>query len=171
MAEGIVLTYTLEGDEALVAALGRAVAAGEDLSPAMRGIADHLEATTRLRFETETGPDGVRWKPSQRALEEGGQTLTLSGDLRSSIGSAHGPSTAEAGPERSFGAAVYAAIHQFGGVIRPRVKQALSFGGRVVASVTMPARPYVGWAPEDQEEAAEILTRHLRSAFEGGGAQ
>lgn len=167
MTAGIVININIS--ENLSAGLARAIAAGEDLSPAMRAIATHLETATRLRFETESGPGGVKWTPSRRALEEGGQTLTLSGDLRSSIGSAFGPTFAEAGPERSFGSAVYAAIHQFGGIIKPASKRALSFGGRIVASVIMPARPYVGWDEVDESAAAEILTDHLRDAFAGGG--
>lgn len=164
---GIVLTYEID-DAALSAALGRAAAAGADLSPAMSAISTHLETATRLRFETESGPTGAKWKPSRRVIEEGGQTLTLSGDLKSSIGSAFTPTTAEAGPERSFGSAVYAAIHQFGGVIRPVKAKALHFGGRFLAAVTIPARPYVGWSEGDKKAAAEILTDHLQAAFAGG---
>ena len=168
MSGGIVLTYEID-DAALLAALGRMETAGGDLSPAMKEIATHLERSTRMRFETESGPTGAKWKPSQRAIEEGGQTLTKSGDLRSSIKSAFTATTAEAGPERSFGSAIYAAIHQFGGVIRPVKAKALSFGGRLLAAVTIPARPYVGWSEGDQKAAAEILTDHLQDVI-GGGA-
>lgn len=167
MAEGIEIRIELEGD--LGARLGRAIAEGADLTPAMKEIAVHLEAATRLRFETETGPAGAKWKPSRRAIEEGGQTLTLSGDLKSSIASRYGSDFAEAGPERSFGAAVYAAIHQFGGRIAAKAKKALSFGGRVVAAVVMPARPYLGIAPGDPEIFSAILRDHFRGAFGAAG--
>lgn len=157
----------LQGD--LGAALGRAVAAGADLTPAMKEIAAHLEAATRLRFESERGPDGQPWTPSRRAIEEGGQTLTLSGDLKTSIGSRSDAISAEVGPERSFGAAIYAAIHQFGGRITPRTRKALSFGGRIVAAVTMPARPYLGFEPGDADAFAQILRGHFRAAFGQAG--
>jgi len=168
VAEGIPVTITFQ--ENLSEALTRAAAFAGDLSPAMKEIADLIERETKLRFETETGPDGRPWKPSQRVLDHGGQTLSLHGDLRSSISATYGRDFAEGGPERSFGSAIYAAIHQFGGVIRAKHKKALSFGGRVLAAVRIPARPYVGFSSEDQDRAAEILTDFLRGAFEGGGA-
>lgn len=163
MANGIDIRIELDGDAG--AQLGRLVAAGADLTPAMKEIAVHLEGTTRLRFETETGPDGKPWTPSRRVIEQGGQTLSLSGDLKSSIGSEYGREFAVVGPERSFGAAIYAAIHQFGGRITPKVKKALSFGGRMVAAVTMPARPYLGIAAGDAGVFSEILRDHFRSAL------
>jgi phage virion morphogenesis protein len=161
----IEMDIAIVGD--LKAGLTRLLAAGGDLTPAMKEIATHLETAGRLRFEQERDPQGKPWKPSRRVLEEGGQTLTLSGDLKSSIGSRWGADYAEAGPERSFGAAVYAAIHQFGGVIRPKAKKALSFGGRVVASVTIPARAYLGFAPSDPETFAGILRDHFRTSLQG----
>lgn len=166
MSDGLTIRIELEGD--LGAHLGRLIAAGADLTPAMKEIAVHLETATRRRFETESGPDGKPWKPSQRVIEQGGQTLSLTGDLKSSIGSAFGRDFAEAGPERSFGAAVYAAIHQFGGRIAAKNKKALSFGGRMVAAVTMPARPYVGFGPSDPDAFSDILRDHFRGAFVGG---
>lgn len=168
MAQGILIGVEIR--ENLTAALREAAASASDLTPAMKEIAVHVEAVTKRRFETESGPDGISWKPSQRAIEEGGQTLTLTGDLKSSIHSAYGPDFAEVGPERSFGAAVYAAIHQFGGTIRAKAKKALSFGGRVVSSVFIPARPYVGFDEVDQGAMAEILTDHIRGALQPGGA-
>ena len=167
MGEGIEIRFEFDGD--LSAAIGRVIAAGNDLTPVMREIATHLEATSALSFEREASPAGVPWKPSQRVIEEGGQTLTLTTDLRTSITSGYGRDFAEAGPERSFGAAVYAAIHQFGGIIVPRFKQALAFGGRVLARVVMPARPYVGFRPDDPATFAEMLRGHFREAWSGGG--
>jgi phage virion morphogenesis protein len=168
MAQGIGVTVEIR--ENLSAALNQVAASAGDMTPAMKEIAVYLERVTKLRFEREEGPDGVAWRPSQRAIEEGGRTLTLTGDLQSSIGSAYAADFAEVGPERSFGAAVYAAIHQFGGTIRAAAKRALSFGGRVVASVFIPARPYVGFDQVDQDTMAEILTDHLRGLFQPRGA-
>ena len=158
----------IELEENVSAALRRGIEAGLDLTPAMKEIANHLQTATQLRFEREQGPGGTPWRPSRRAIEDGGQTLTLSGDLRSSIGTASGKDYAAAGPERSFGAAVYAAIHQFGGEIRPRAKRALSFGGGVFALVRMPARPYLGIDDQDRAAIGDILGGFLRQAFAGG---
>lgn len=162
---GLSITIELGGD--LKDGLARLRAAGTDLTPAMQDIAVYLAASTRRRFESETGPDGKRWSPSRRVREEGGQTLTLSGDLRGSIRPAWGPDFAAAGPERSGGAGVYAAIHQFGGAIRPKNKRALSFGGRVVAAVRMPARPYLGFSDADRTEIVARLRDHLAAAIVG----
>lgn len=54
---------------------------------------------------------------------------------------------------------VYAAIHEFGGIIKPRTKKALTFktkDGRwhTVQRVVMPARPYM--RPAVQKSAAKI---------------
>lgn len=138
--------------------------AAEDMSPAMMAIAAHLEFSIRERFETSTAPDGTRWKDSKRVEEEGGKTLVLSGDLQSSIGSDFGPDFAAAGPEKSFGSAIYAAIHQFGGRITPKEgKRALDtpFGPR--GAVVMPARPYVGLSAEDRDVIRDHIARHFES--------
>jgi phage virion morphogenesis protein len=165
---GIEIRFEIK--ENLTAALQRGIDAGSDFTPAMMEIANHLSTATRLRFEREQAPDGSPWKPSRRALEEGGQTLTMKGDLKGSIAPDWGRDFAAAGPERSGGAAIYAAIHQFGGIIVPRVKRALSFGGRIFAKIIMPARPYLGFDDIDRSVIPEILSDHLRSAFKGSGA-
>lgn len=151
------------------AALARAAAAAIDLTPAMRDIAGHLADATRERFETGRSPAGMPWKPSRRAEEEGGKTLVDRGDLLSSITEDWGKDYAAAGPEASGGAAIYAAIHQFGGEIRPRTAGALSFGGRLVSRVVMPARPYLGFTDEDADYAVAALADHLQAAIGGAG--
>lgn len=155
--------------ENLSTALRQAAQAGGDLTPAMKEIAVYLEGVSAQRFEHGVGPGGVKWKPSERVREHGGQTLVLHGDLSSSVHADTTATSVEIGPERSFGSAVYAAIHQFGGTIRAKVKKALHFGGRILASVYIPARPYVGFDQPDQDRMAEILTGFVRGAF-GGAA-
>jgi phage gpG-like protein len=65
----------------------------------------------------------------------------------------------------------YAAIHQFGGVIRPKVATALRFfsGGRwwTVQSVTMPARPFFPMNAQGQltDAAATLITRAMGRAI------
>lgn len=147
--------------EDVTAAMNRLAADGADMTPAMKDIAGHLADTTRERFETETDPTGKKWIPSRRVVEHGGKTLTLTGDLGNSITEDWGPDFAAAGPERSGGAGVYALIHQTGGEIRPREKKALSFGGRIVARVIIPARPYLGFTDVNADYAIGALARHL----------
>lgn len=168
MAGGITIAVELTDD--VSAALARLEAAGVDMTPAMADIAGHLADETRERFEEGKNPDGVPWLPSKRALEEGGKTLVDTGDLLASIDEDWGPDHAAAGPEASGGAAVYAAIHQFGGEIRPRQAKALSFGGRVLAKVMIPARPYLGWTDGDSDYALAAIADHLGGALGGEAA-
>ena len=163
----IEISFQIEGDAA--AALDRLVAAAADLTPAMGDIAGHLADETRERFETGIGPDGVPWKPSQRVLEHGGKTLVDRGDLLASIKEDWGADYAAAGPEASGGAAVYARIHQEGGTIEPRHGKALSFGGRLVARVTIPARPYLGFTDADADYVVQAIGDHLVRGLSGGG--
>lgn len=167
MADAIVID--VEISNTLSEALNRAIAGSSDLSVPMSDIAGHLASEAQLRFETGTDPAGVPWKQSERAREDGGLTLVLSGDLKSSIREDWGPDYAAAGPEASGGAAVYAAIHQFGGTIVPRIKQALAFGGRVVAQVVIPKREYLGWNQESEDYALDTLGAFISGLF-GDGA-
>lgn len=147
--------------------LARLIAAGADMTPAMKEIAVYLSAETKERFETETDPDGRPWIPSERVRANGGQTLTLDSFLRGSIREDWGRDYAAAGPEASGPSAVYAAIHQFGGTIRPQSGRALKTPHGPRASVNIPARPYVGFGPDDGPEIEDILSGHIRDAWEG----
>ena len=140
--------------------------AAEDMSPAFKAIAGHLEYAIKRRFETNVAPDGSPWTPSQRAIEDGGKTLVKSGDLERSIISDFGADFAAAGPEMNFGPGIYAAIHQFGGRITPKEgKRALNtpFGPR--SAVVIPARPYVGLSEEDRSEIQRHVSEHLENAI------
>ena len=173
--------------EGITAALKRLAERGADMSPAMQEIAGLLESETSVRFQTETDPADVPWKKSLRVTGytaadgekvegDGGQTLTLHGYLRKSIKTNYGADFAEAGPEASGPAAIYAAIHQFGDKIVPKRLlsgethlRALNTPFGRFASVTIPARPYLGWNPAIEEEAVEILLRHAGAALDAGG--
>lgn len=130
-----------------------------DLTPAMQAIADYLEFSTRQRFETGKAPDGTSWKPSLRAIRDGGKTLVERGMLLASIDRAFGPDSATVGTN-----IVYARAQQLGATIRPRAgngKKALNtpFGPR--SSVKLPARPFIGFSTDDESEVFEILREHL----------
>lgn len=139
---------------------------GADLSPAMRDIARLGESQTRMRFRTQTDPDGQKWKPSLRAIETGGRTLTKDGHLGDSASSAYGPDYAMWGVNR-----IYAAIHQFGGTIRAKAGK-LKFrlpGGQFVQvdSVTMPARAFLGISASDEDAMLTAIERRITDAGEG----
>lgn len=153
---GLGVTYRID-DEDVTRAIRKLVDLGEDPTPIMRGIAAIGENSTRERFETETAPDGTRWKPSIRARMTGGRTLTRDGHLSGSITSGYGRDHAEWGSNR-----IYAGIHQGGGEIRAKGGGYLRFrlaggGFRTVKSVTIPARPFLGLADIDKTDILDLV--------------
>ncbi len=155
--------------ETLSGLLDKAAKAMVDFSVPMRAIADYMRSSTVERFNDQQGPDGKKWTPSRRAIDKGGRTLIDRENLLGSITAASDATSAIAGTNL-----IYAAIHQFGGTIRAKGgagggKRALRtpFGPRT--SVTMPARPFLGFSPADSAEIEAILTDHLATAL-GAGA-
>jgi phage gpG-like protein len=98
---------------------------------------------------------------SLRAMLEGGQTLVDTARLRQDFGTEVTATSAEWGTNTD-----YAAIHQFGGVIRAKNAKALRFqiGGNWVMkkSVTIPARPFLGMDEADETEVVAIVDDWLR---------
>jgi phage virion morphogenesis protein len=82
-----------------------------DMQPAMQRMGLVLKSAAQLRFRQEQAPDGVPWKKSGK---ETGRTLTDSGQLRRSLTVRATRSDVTVGSNLT-----YAAIHQFGGEIRP----------------------------------------------------
>lgn len=165
------INITLE--ENVSATLAQMQAKGADLAPAMQAIALLMVSLTEENFDQERSPDGVPWKVSQRVTDHGGKTLQDKGDLRGSIRPDWSATHAAAGPEASGGAAIYARVHQLGGTIKPKIGKALNtpFGYR--ASVTMPARPYLGYNEAMGRGIMAAIQRHLTDGLTGveGGVQ
>jgi len=139
-------------DRRVKAAFARLLAAlpvGGDMTPAMKDIGRALKTGTQLRFRAGQSPEGTPWRPSLRALAEGGQTLRLSGRLRNSITFAATKDAVEIGTN-----VLYAAIHQFGG--------AAGRGGKA----KIPARPYLGASEADKTELLRIVNGYLARAWE-----
>ena len=111
--------------------------------------------STQRRFETGTAPDGSAWPASFRAGLVGGRTLVDTGRLVQSITHNAQDDGVQVGTN-----VLYAAIHQFGGVISAVSAKALSFliGDRRVFArqVTIPARPFLGLDREDEDEIGLI---------------
>lgn len=158
-------------DGQVLGALERLLALGRNQSAAMKEVAGLGESATRLRFRAERGPDGQRWKPSLRAQLSGGRTLTRDGHLSGSINANSGTDYAEWGVNR-----IYAAIHQFGGVIKAKSAGGLKFklpggGFAVVKAVHMPARPYLGVNDDDRSDILDIIERRIASALGALGSR
>lgn len=141
-------------------------AAGRNLRPLMNEIGSALEDSTRQRFRTERSPDGARWAPisqewraekAERGLASG--ILKMRGDLLNSVryeADADGVSVIASTP--------YAAAHQFGATIRPRRGKALKVRGRLLSSVRIPARPYLGLSADDRAEVLDAARDFLARA-------
>ncbi|MBB4302350.1 phage gpG-like protein [Rhodobium orientis] len=117
-----------------------------------------VQEQTRRRITSEkTSPDGAAWKENYARTP----ILEQSGALADSIDYAVDGSSVMIGS-----GLVYAAIHQFGGVIKPRYGDALKFWFQVGANVdfviakqvTMPARPYLGVSEDNKAEILEAVT-------------
>lgn len=156
-------------DAQIRASLMQLIALGRDASPVMSTISDALRNGTIQRFRTETGPDGVKWKPSLRAQISGGRTLTRDGHLSGVfLSSRFGSHFAEVGNN-----AKYAAIHQFGGVIRAKAGGALRFrlangAYAIVKKVTIPARPFMGFSDDDKTDVLDIIRKSILGAAHAG---
>lgn len=131
--------------------------AKEELNDNIAGI---LESSAVQRFETEKDPDGKAWKPNLR----GGRILTLHGYLCGSIIGQATKDYAEVGS-----ALVYAAVHQYGGTVKAKVKNFLKFnvGGRWASkkAVAIPARPYLGMSKQDEAAIGLEVEKFINGAL------
>ena len=144
-----------------------AMVTGGNTKPVMGAIGQAVVASTQRRFVSQTSPDGQHWlpvNPLRAADKRNSRILTESGRLRSSINARPGNDSVRIGTN-----VLYAAIHQFGGVILPKNAQKLKFmmGGIrfSVARVVMPARPYLGISDDDHEEIRDIVLGALDRAI------
>lgn len=157
------LNHHIQGDDKLLSSLKK-VTDSSTQSAIMADIAAHLLFTTQERFENEEDPEGNKWPQSRRAKDTGGKTLSNKGHLRNSFTTSSSAKHAEVGTND-----IRAAIHQHGGIIRPKNKDALYFniGGHLirVKKVVMPARPMVGLSDENREEIPLIIKDHWEGPF------
>lgn len=160
---------------------------GARAAAAEAAIGGKMVSATQLRFAGEVGPDGVKWKPSERVVKHGGKTLQLHGYLLGS--QVYNVLDGAAGVE--WGSPlVYAAAMQGGAsftvyarsqnVFRSVVDGAIS-GGFVKKSksnfaqhatigehkVNIPARPYLGVNSDDAVEIEDTLALHMQAAILG----
>ncbi|NWO05560.1 MAG: phage virion morphogenesis protein [Alteromonadaceae bacterium] len=152
-------------DQQVQRALDELINRVEDPRLAMRAIAGVLEDASEEAFRSESDPaTGIAWAPlspdttlARRPDREGGSILQDSGLLAVSIVSDYGPDYAEVGSNRP-----YAPTHQFGA-------QQGEFGttsrGGPIPWGDIPARPFLGIGPEDEQEILDIASRFLAGAF------
>ena len=163
-------TFTIDtqGGRAIEAKLASLAAAFGDLTPLMDIFGGVLESGVLERFDTETAPDGTPWAQSIRVREEGGKTLTDSGQLRDSRTYIASSDSVEVGTNK-----IYGGVHQFGATIRAKNASFLAFnlpgglGLAVVKEVTIPARPFLGLSAEDEDELVAQAEDYARDALGG----
>ena len=117
----------------------------DDMTPVMRKIAGTMAAAIEENFDTEGARLGARWKPSRRAIKQGGKTLQDTGRLAASMVTRVTRNSAEVGTNVEYGP-----IHQFGGTSRTK--------GR---SVTMPKRPFLGLNADDERAIVDTIQAAL----------
>ena len=123
-----------------------------------------LLSNTQERFKTQKDPSGKKWADKASNAHPNnmrGSILVKSAILKNSI---HYQASNK---DVSIGTNIlYAALHQFGGVITPKNKKALSFniGGKQIfaKSVTIPARPYLGFGASDEEIVKDTINDFLQ---------
>ncbi|MFY3986072.1 phage virion morphogenesis protein [Achromobacter xylosoxidans] len=155
-------------DAKFAEAMARLTELARDVTPALRGIGEYLANSSRDRFKTQTAPDGSAWAPLSKWYEQAkpvnkDKILTLHGYLCNTIHWQVMPDSVLVGSNLE-----YAAIHQFGGIIRPKRGKALKVGGRLVSQVRIPAREYLGVSAEDAAGCEGVVADYLGGAFEGG---
>ena len=136
-----------------------------DVKGINKSIAEGIRTSTMERFRLEKDPEGKKWKPSIRAREEGGKTLTETAKLKTSI-----RSTASAGGWAVGTNDIRAATHQFGDerTIRARKGPVLRFKVNGVwistkqVHVRIPARPFLGISEDDDK----MIRAELEGAWE-----
>lgn len=152
---GAVVSLELEGGDEAFDALEAVIARLDNPKPLYDAIGSALVQSTDQRFQNEEDPDGNPWPKSVRAQNDGGKTLTDTGELVRSItyeatssGVAIGTNLIKAGP------------HQFGATIKAKDGGVLAFsiGGVSIfaTSVKIPARPFLGVSDEDEATIIDL---------------
>ena len=164
---GINMDFKIAHDTSEInAALAGLLKFASDQSEMMGVIGSFIESSTKARFDSSTSPEGTAWKPSRRAAAENGKTLLDKGHLRDSIHYQAASDHVVIGTNL-----IYAAIHQFGGIIKAKAGGKLKFkhsaGFAVLDQVMIPARPFFGISGTDETEIEHIMADFIRTAAHG----
>ena len=145
--------------------IGQAVAQLNHPQLLFKQVGETLIKIHRDRFARQVSPDGQPWAPlsawyQDQKSQNQDNILTLRGHLSQTLSYNTTQDGLEFGSNR-----VYAAIHQFGGTIRPQNAKALNVGGRPAKSVTIPARPWLGIGSNDERDIINTVKDHLKIAL------
>lgn len=168
---GVRLSATLDAPE-IRRGLDHLIRMGTQPAPLLTAIGEALREVTLTRFEIASDPDGTAWKPLSPAyagIKKGPGILrgsAMSGGLQGSITYAVSAGAKEVAVGTNK---VHGAIHQFGGVIKPKKPGGLlvfktANGLAFARSVTIPARPYLGFGRQDQDAVMDVLDTFVAQA-------
>jgi phage virion morphogenesis protein len=160
---GATIEARFEGLDRVRLALAATERLGRQPEAFLRTLGAKLASNTRDRIQAGRQPDGGRFAPLSPAYlpHKRGPSILIGAGMQ---GGLLGSITSRAsGSEVAIGSnKVYAAIHQFGGTIRPKRPGGRLFfrtvGGQVwgvARQVTLPARPYLGLSDADIEDVLD----------------
>jgi phage virion morphogenesis protein len=157
-------------DKSVLEALTRLRAVGTVNLPMMRAIGAGLRDVTQRRMSQGIDADGTPFAPlsaAYAAIKVGSHILIgrgMVGGLQGTLTFGATPGLVWVGSNK-----VYAAIHQFGGKIVPKNAKALQFklGNHFVRvqSVTIPARPYLGFGEAERLIVLDEVERRIGLAL------
>ncbi|HTM77003.1 MAG TPA: phage virion morphogenesis protein, partial [Devosia sp.] len=183
------VSFTIDDDDALDA-LGRLERAADNPAGAYHRLGAHFVFSTQRNFESETAPDGAKWRPlsprtaAKRVGRKGRRGFDHILRVTTRLYQSVSYNVLEDGVEWGTNI-VYGRIHQLGGTIamparsgsvnlkniRRRGNRFVRMGtkgaeSRVVAirghQVHIPARPFLGISALDRQEVPEIIADYLR---------
>ncbi|MCX4025051.1 phage virion morphogenesis protein [Endozoicomonas sp. SM1973] len=164
---GAGLDINLRGIDRLNQLIERLQVLGTDNSEILDVLGALAEDQIRRRIEEEqTAPDGTpwpEWSSGYSTTRHSNQGLLQSeGHLLDSINYVVGIDDVTV--ETNL---LYAAIHQYGGIIKPKNGRFLAFqlGSQTVFAkeVTIPARPFMGLSDDNQDEIEQVLVDWVES--------
>lgn len=148
---GSFIAVSTTGSEQISQALNKLLQQSNDLTPALADIGEHLLESTQQRFVQMQSPDGEAWQSlSELTLSRKNRTdriLTESGTLADTLNYQLNGNSLLFGSNEE-----YAAMHQFGGKTSPQ---------SMIPNKEIPARPFLGFSADDQNEILAILQQHL----------
>lgn len=127
----------------------------KDTTPLMQEVSHAMWTSVLENFEQGGRPTWAKkWDGSSSKLQDTGR-------LKASIQKTFDTNTAAVGTN-----VIYAPIHHFGGVIKPKKAKALYFNGRFAKSVTVPARPFLTLTDEDMNAIGDVVHDYLSSIID-----
>lgn len=131
-----------------------------DYAKLQNKLGAEMVSLTRQNFHNQQDPYGRAWKPSQRAIAKGEETLRDTGLLMNSL------TYIPVSDGVIYGTKItYAKTLHYGAVITAKNKAFLRFLGAYgfvsKKSVTIPARPFLGIGEKEQAAIHRILKTYL----------